>query len=722
LFKRFIKSPADDPFSEKLKKAGFDEVKYKISQEIISGIENCILFQKYPDYEWPHWVLTSTDSSSEYNTGSILPHLVNSSYREEVPFSNFFSPVKIYLDPSGLIFSADQPWSIELLIKIKDKVIRPCDDPAGYKIFKSSENGIAGVDWKNEFFSLNLSLFGVDNPCAQISFSELNVKNINLSICIRPYNNRRLGGIHSIDYDRQTGIVSINGEDSLFAETAPAAVNSVSASDKADYTDGSHAGKYSVSDPEGTAGIEFEYNVKDISFSTAFSIRITDNFKPVQGSLVPASLKENFSGFTSSFLSRGFTVSAPDRIFTDWIKTLKMNITGEIFNIGMINGLSDFRSLRKIYYNSAACHRIGLIDESKKLLTSIGERLASDNRKAVSFCEVQGASYYLSAVADLFTHHRDADYLKDVFPGLRKHAEIIYNYFTSVKSVRDIAVNTLPVNFISRGEAADLIPAAAAAASYSYLARNIGIFGEEIKYSKLSESIQQMITGYFDSGKFSIFDYNCLYGAFPFHLKSFGIEKLKVLLKKTLNRFGDNSLVVPGAGVDSAGLIVLSCNMMLLGMHHGLDNLYEIMKKWNGSFTIPEFTSFSTGRGIYCGETSGILSPLMFLVLRNMLFNDSDDILELFPCPSESWFKSGRKVIIKNAPSRYGLINISAVSGQSEINIHFDELPKFVPPSISITLPFKTAIIESDDFIIKKTEGAKHFINGWPSIVRLIRK
>ena len=90
--------------------------------------------------------------------------------------------------------------------------------------------------------------------------------------------------------------------------------------------------------------------------------------------------------------------------------------------------------------------------------------------------------------------------------------------------------------------------------------------------------------------------------------------------------------------------------------------------------------------------------------------------------PQEDWFNPGSEISVENAPSRFGLISFRVVSTINEIQMHFDQLPKYIPPDIMITLPFKTKIHPGDDFIVKKVIGNSHIINGWPSIIKFRKK
>ncbi|OPZ33836.1 MAG: hypothetical protein BWY99_02692 [Synergistetes bacterium ADurb.BinA166] len=112
---------------------------------------------------------------------------------------------------------------------------------------------------------------------------------------------------------------------------------------------------------------------------------------------------------------------------------------------------------------------------------------------------------------------------------------------------------------------------------------------------------------------------------------------------------------------------------------------------------------------------------MVFATLRNLLFVDNPERLELFPLPRESWFAPGNEIRIEDAPSRFGLISLRMSSTVNEIQLHFEKLPKFVPPDIMINLPYKTKIKQEDDFILKREEDTSFIINGWPSIVRFLR-
>ena len=146
-----------------------------------------------------------------------------------------------------------------------------------------------------------------------------------------------------------------------------------------------------------------------------------------------------------------------------------------------------------------------------------------------------------------------------------------------------------------------------------------------------------------------------------------------------------------------------------------------ILRMRNRVFTLPDYINPATGRANWGDGSSLGAGAMVFATIRNLLFIDNPERLDLFPLPRESWFLPGNELRIEDVPSRFGLISLRVTSTVNEIQLHFDKLPKFVPPDIMINLPYKTKIKQEDDFILKREEDTSFIINGWPSIVRFLR-
>lgn len=123
-------------------------------------------------------------------------------------------------------------------------------------------------------------------------------------------------------------------------------------------------------------------------------------------------------------------------------------------------------------------------------------------------------------------------------------------------------------------------------------------------------------------------------------------------------------------------------------------------------------------RGVWGNGNSKIIAALILIIVRNRVFLDRAERLEIFPCPEKEWFETGKKIKIEDALTRYGKISFVSETTESEIKFTFIGLPKFIPSDIMINFPIETSIIESDDFILKRKTGNSYIINGWPSVIR----
>jgi hypothetical protein len=125
--------------------------------------------------------------------------------------------------------------------------------------------------------------------------------------------------------------------------------------------------------------------------------------------------------------------------------------------------------------------------------------------------------------------------------------------------------------------------------------------------------------------------------------------------------------------------------------------------------------------GVMGEGDSPVAASAFFGFIRNVLFMDSEQRLEVMPLPLPQWFSPGSEIVIQDAPSRFGPINLRVVSSAGEVQFRFTDLPKFVPPEIVLRLPFRAKIKEENDFVLKKESQDTFVINGWPSVVRFLR-
>ena len=218
------------------------------------------------------------------------------------------------------------------------------------------------------------------------------------------------------------------------------------------------------------------------------------------------------------------------------------------------------------------------------------------------------------------------------------------------------------------------------------------------------------------------FFYFEIYSGFPFLLNGLNDEYILSIVNRVIDCFGPNLIKNRSLGLDTFSSAILANNLLLLKDDRAPGIISELLSIISKSFRLPEYINKQTGKGCWGNGCTKITGSILFALVRNRLFVDKESRLDVFPNPIEEWFKTGKEIVVMNAPSRFGIINFRMKSTTNEIQFYFEDLPKYVPPEIMINLPFKVKLLEGDDFILKKSIGNSYIINGWPTQVRFLRK
>ena len=76
------------------------------------------------------------------------------------------------------------------------------------------------------------------------------------------------------------------------------------------------------------------------------------------------------------------------------------------------------------------------------------------------------------------------------------------------------------------------------------------------------------------------------------------------------------------------------------------------------------------------------------VILRKMLVREDSNRLHLFSAVSPEWVKSGDVIEVKDAPTYFGMINLSAIATDDGINITFEPIWREKPESVVLHIPF----------------------------------
>lgn len=704
-----------------------DIAKYDACREEYSaGLHNYALFQRFSGFRWPAWINAINDPSRAVSFTPFL--LVNNAMRDCLYATNFLSEHGLYVDPAGMLSPSYGHWSLETWVLCGGNLYRSADDWLHVRQERDIKNSFVYTGWENNLFKLKHTLYGarsaIDEIVVETECFLKERKRASVMFVVRPYDLRRLGGCDLVEYQRDGALVSINGRASLCFSARPDYVSAADGKNCRDIDCSEEGGGGGSSQsPFGMATLGLGYALKKGENRFSFRVALEPRGGMTGGKYNYSGVRDDYTAFSGMRIRNGSNLSLPDRQMQNWFYGSKISLLNS--SLGGLRRQDMSLDFRKAFYVIFGCNRMGYFPESLAYIDYLIEHSPSDQKKA-GFNAVIDTCALIASIADYFIHVRDTAFLQDRFDFIKKKAYEIYNYSRAMKKAGERSRNSLSFYSIAVEHPADNIFIAHSLGQCSYMARCLGIFGEELKFRKESERVAGMIAeAAFDregGTPENEFDFYSLCAGFPYRIESIPESSLRGLFERMSSRFGGVPLFIKSLGYDSMATLVAVNNLIMMKDPGAYDILASLFKMRGRTYLLPEFMNPSTGRSNWGDGASQPVSAMVFATIRNLLFIDHAERLDLFPLPRAAWFEPGNEIRIEDLPSRFGNISLRMVSTVNEIQVHFEKLPKFVPPDILINLPYRTKIKLEDDFVLKREDETSFIINGWPSIIRFIRR
>jgi hypothetical protein len=707
-------------------KVTIDKEKYRFTESLYrAGINNYSLFQKFSNFRWPAWINAVTDTRR--GASAFVPlMLVNTAARDTLYFTNFLSDDGLYVDQAGMLSPSYAHWSVEAWVVTGNAVLRPEDDWAKVRHDRDVKNSIITTVWDSALFKLQQTVYGarsaVDEAVVEVECLLKEKKGSLLIIAVRPYDQSRLGGLDSVEFHADTLAVTVNGKKTLCMTARPDFVIAGGGDRCRDIDPRDDGKQFKSASKFGMAALGLGYSLKKGENRVRFRVALDPRGGITAGKFDFAKVREDYVSYAGVRIRNGANAVFPDKLLQNWFYGAKVSLLNfSLKSLRREDGSLDYRAAWHMVFGA---NRMGYFPESLSYVDHLIKNFSADE-KHVGFDDVLGICYVIEAAADYFIHLRDNAFLQGRFDFIRKQAQVLYDYARKLKKPGALNRNSLPHYFIAEEHPHDLVLIAHALGQYSYLARCLGIFGDELKFKKESDRVAagaaRAIFERDDDRPENEFMVGSLLAGFPFRHESYTPEMIGGLLGRVRGVFGDMPLFVKSLGCDLFSTLTAANAMLILKDAAGYDVLDGLLRMRNRTFSLPDYVNPATGRANWGEGASMAVSAMVFATIRNLLYVDHPERLDLFPLPRESWFQPGNEIRIEDAPSRFGLISLRMTTTVNEIQLHFDKLPKFVPPDIMINLPCKTKIKQEDDFILKREDETSFIINGWPSIVRFIR-
>jgi hypothetical protein len=709
-------------------KVTIDYNKYHSSRAIyLTGLNNYTLFQKFSNFKWPAWINVITDPT--HGVTAVSPFmLINSNMRDRLYFTNFLSDDGLFIDPAGMISPSYDHWSLEAWFVSGNALYRPSEDWQHVRQERDTKNSLIYSVWENSLCKLQYTLYGarstVDEAIVEADCFIKERRQASILFVVRPYDLHQLGGLESVEFQKESLSLSINGRRSVCFSAKPDYVLSGGGEQCRDIDpNGDEPRQSSSSSQFGMATLGIGFKLKKGENRITFRIALDSREGLVPRKYDLAKAREDYTAFSSARIRSGANVALPDKAMQNWFYGSKISLLNfSLKNIFRENGTIDYRTA---FYIIFGCNRMGYFPESLRYIDYLIKNFTGGDNN-YTFETAGDACATMESIADYFIHVRDTAFLQGRLDFIKKTALGIYSYSKKIKRPGTHKRNSLQHYSIAEEHPFDFILIAHALAQYSYMTRCLGIFGEELKYKKESERIAAILgKAAFDAvpGRpENEFIYYNLFAGFPFRIEAIPETAIRGLLDRMRSYFSELPLIVKSLGLDTFATLVAANNLLLMSDAKANDIIDTLLRMRNMTYILPEFMNPATGRAVWGDSSSMVVSAMAFATIRNLLFVDHPERLNIFPLPRAEWFEPGNEMKIEDAPSRFGSVSLRIVSTVNEIQVHFDKLPKFVPPEILIRMPYKTKIKLEDDFILKREDDTTFIINGWPSIVRFIRK
>jgi len=691
-----------------------------LHSDISLGVGNRVAYRKFRNFTWPLWLSETEDFYSLNHRSAPAPLLLNTNFREWQTFTNYLSNDEIHIDRSGMISGpGDSPWSVEFWYLSNGTIYHP---QKHYKQIiplrnhKTGEITISG-SYGNTQFKERVAGGKSDVDEALVSFEvDTAVAEDILFVVIRPYNSLVIGGLKEISYEKNGYLLQINGKKSVGFETKPDFIETGSGkSGDLNCLQKGFNGYVECSYGMATMALGFNLKKGKNILNLKIALETTRQLSARKFEFVK-SFKE-FQLFSEMRMDEGLKIEIPDESLLKYFHQAKITLFNNNANDFSAEKIEGFRNL---YFFSYAMNRAGLEQESEKLVNQMLEKF-SYNIKNPDYISVISASYLLNAFYECYLHKRESEFLQSYFPVIRKLGDYIYNFSTGIHSISQLPGNTLNNHYIKEASECDLVIMLSAAVNIAYLCRCMGIFGDEVKYKNEADRLQSIIKNVLgkrrDESCDNFYDFYSLITLPDNIVAGYKTEDYDDFFS-SLTDDKNFPLFDNLFGIDlfSSALILIH----LISLKDLRFNVYykKFFSLVDDFFTLPEFLDPVLKRGVWGDGNSKIIAALIIVIIRNRLFLDRPERLEIFPAPDKQWFEPGKRIKVDDALTRYGKISFLSETSDDEIKLSFTSLPKFIPSDIMINIPIETSILESDDFILKRKVGNSYIINGWPSIIR----
>jgi hypothetical protein len=472
--------------------------------------------------------------------------------------------------------------------------------------------------------------------------------------------------------------------------------------------------------PSDMVTMAFGYQLSSDELDLNLRISLSGNHKASasRGDFDLEAARKDYRGFAERHVKTGYSLEGDRKEYRDLLHNVHLSMLHSLGQIP-VPSVPDGESGRRLFFILKGMSMLGHRQEVFSILSAMtGEvevpQSLPDYRQAL------GIAYLLSMFADFYHYYRDGDFFREVFPFLRKQSGALMQYTSRLRDPGKLQENSVDYLYVGKPVAGELAVFIHAMRQYALIARNLGIFADETRFSdeakRLEESLDLSGTGIRSWPPH--LDYPVLY---PFSLVEPGAEGAAEITGELPGK-KELACYVPGTGYDVRHNCILVNALLREGNPAALDLLESLRDRAGSRLTLTSLMDPSGKRGIGSIPDDPEIAALLAITLRNRTVMDEGQRLTIFPVPDPNLFQGKRDLELVHVVTRFGIINLQVSIREREIQISFGDVPRFMPADILINLPVPFKAVPSDEFIIKHQFKDSVLISGWPEIIHCRRR
>ncbi len=692
-----------------------------LRDELEEARNNFCLFQKAPNFLYPEWVEDQVASGSEIST-YCAPLLRNRTSRDALRLSNFISDDSLLCMDNGTLQGEGRDWTLEIWLWDGDTVIRLAQEARKKKSCALKGGPVPRWECSIEGLGVEAEYYGVrierDEMLFSLKATGSKKKNRHILFVFRPCTIDSLGTLGAIQFLPDSGQVKINNRAAVILEDVPDIVKAGNLESQGLDMEGEDSHK--VSCASGMATMAFGYLLPADELRLNFRISLSGSHKASasRGDFDLEAVRKEYRVFAERHIKTGYSLEGDRKEYRDLLHNVHLSMLQSLGQIP-VPSQPDGVSSRRLYFILKGMSMLGHRQEVFSILSAMPGEIGIP-QSIPEYQQALGIAYLISIFADYYHYFRDGDYFREVFPFLRKQSGALMQYTSRLKDLKDVKENTVDYLYVSKPVAGEIAVFVHAMRQYALIARNLGIFGDETRFSdeakRLEEGIVSLLSGN-DSWP-SHLDYPILY---PFSIIEAGSDKAREIMGEPPGK-KEIACYVPGIGYDVRHNLILVNVLLREGDPSAQDLLENLRERAGSRMTLTSLLDPSGKRGIGTVPDDPEIAALMAITLRNRSVMDEGQRLTIFPVPDPNLFQGERDLELVHVVTRFGTIDLQVSIREREIQISFGDVPRFMPADILINLPVSFKAIPSDEFIIKHQFTNSVLISGWPEIIHCRRR